>query len=188
MQYISLLEKALRFAAVAHKHQTRKSSDVPYIYHPFAVFAILQHYHYPTNWCITALLHDTLEDTTTTNQQLIENFGEEISRLVRQTSEPDHAKAPWIDRKTHTINFLRSADLPVKIIACADKLHNLHSVQHDLLLVGDLVWQRFNEGKDMQQWYHENILANIQQNVKPLDDHPIISEYEKLISKIFHNA
>lgn len=188
MSYNHLLEKALRFAAIAHKNQTRKSSEIPYFYHPVAVFSILQQHRYPMSWCIAALLHDTLEDTTTTKEQLRRNFGEDICLLVQQTSEPDHNNASWIERKTHTINFLRSAKVPIKIIACADKLHNLHSIKYDLDAIGDRIWEKFNEGRNKQRWYHECILDSLQSNGLSPKDHPILDEYKSLIDAVFTNS
>ncbi len=185
MLYTSLLEKALRFAAVAHKTQTRKSSDVPYFYHPFAVFSMLQHYNYPIDWCIAALLHDTLEDTATTESEIEDTFGAAILQLVRQASEPEHDNAPWIERKTHTISFLKDAALPAKIIACADKLHNLHSILFDIDVLGETVWRRFNQGKKMQRWYHESVYTSLCENIADEGEHPILAEYRELIKQVF---
>ena len=183
--YDLLFEKALRTAAIAHKQQTRKGSEIPYIYHPFAVSTLLMRYQYPNDWCIAALLHDTLEDTDIDEAYLEKEFGDRILQLVKSCSEPNHDTASWEKRKEHTIQFLRSAPLPVKIISCADKLHNLHSIVYDMHEIGDQLWARFNRGKSQQQWYHQNIASSLKENVTPLSDHPILNEYEHIISKVF---
>lgn len=185
MSYSPIFEKALRFAAIAHKNQSRKNSDLPYIYHPFAVSTILHHFKYPLEWRVAALLHDTIEDTDKTATDIEQNFGRHIMDLVIGCSEPEHNNASWEDRKKHTINFLTTADLPVKIIACADKIHNLHSILYDHNIAGDKVWLRFNRGKQAQKWYHENLLTSLFLNVKNPQNHKIFTEYETLISQIF---
>ena len=78
---IQLIEKAYDFALSAHKSQRRHSGD-PYISHPLAVADILLSLKLDTSTIVTGLLHDTLEDTLTTENELKDEFGEEVLKLV----------------------------------------------------------------------------------------------------------
>ena len=72
---MDMVEKAIIFAAKAHKNQTRKGTDIPYITHPFAVGMILQKAKCSEEVIAAGILHDTLEDTETTFKDLTEVFG-----------------------------------------------------------------------------------------------------------------
>ncbi len=181
----SLLEKALRMAACAHRNQTRKGSDTPYIYHPFAVGLLLQKYGYPTEWIIAGLLHDTVEDTGMSLEELRREFGAEIAGLVESCSEPDHHTLPWHERKAHTVAFLRTAPHPVKVITCADKLHNLSSILYDIHLIGDSIWQRFNTGREQQEWYYRAIDSSLRDNLELTARRDIFDAYSRTVEEIF---
>ncbi|SVE45411.1 uncharacterized protein METZ01_LOCUS498265, partial [marine metagenome] len=75
------LNRAYTFAMHAHSHQKRASGE-PYFSHPLEVANILTNYKLDTQSIITALLHDTIEDTAVTSEEISEQFGEEIARLV----------------------------------------------------------------------------------------------------------
>ena len=75
------LNRAYVFAMKAHGAQTRASGD-PYFSHPLEVAGILTNYHLDTASIITALLHDTIEDTEATTEEITELFGEEVAQLV----------------------------------------------------------------------------------------------------------
>ena len=82
-----MIRKALEYAAVYHKEGVRKGSNVPYIVHPFEVALILQENGMEEKIIVAGLLHDTLEDTELTAEQLKEEFGEDILQLVLGASE-----------------------------------------------------------------------------------------------------
>ena len=75
------LNRAYVFAMKAHGAQKRASGD-PYFSHPLEVAGILTNYHLDTASIITALLHDTIEDTETTQEQLEEHFGKQVAEIV----------------------------------------------------------------------------------------------------------
>lgn len=153
-------DSAIEFAAVAHRDQVRKGSDIPYISHPYGVAMILQQAKCKEEVVIAALLHDTLEDTDTTEEDIRSRFGSEVLRLVQGASEPDKS-APWEERKQHTLDFLKSADLPLRQLSCADKLHNLRSTRRDFEAHGDAVWRRFNRGYEQQKWYYTSLVESL---------------------------
>lgn len=152
-----LIDKAARFAAVKHDGQYRKGTNIPYITHPFGVAMILMEESQSEKLVVAALLHDTLEDTEATEEELFRNFGEEILMLVMAASEPDKSQA-WEIRKQHTIDELPHHSIDALNLILADKLHNLRSVQTDALKHGSGIWNRFNRGKREQCWYYMGII------------------------------
>ncbi|MEH7483502.1 HD domain-containing protein [Neobacillus drentensis] len=121
---MSVIQKAISFAAKAHKNQYRKSTDIPYITHPFAVGMLLQEAKCTDAVVAAGILHDTIEELT-------EHFGVQIANLVRVASEHDKS-LPWSQRKQHTIDMLKDANLEEIKVITADKLHNLTTIKVDL--------------------------------------------------------
>ena len=141
-----LIEKAMKFAAIKHEGQMRKGTNIPYIIHPFGVALILQKAKQRDEVIAAGLLHDTLEDTNTTEIELCEHFGEEVLKLVQAASEPDKSLS-WEERKNHTILSLPHRSNEEITLIIADKLHNLRSIQEDIEREDDQVWSRFKRGK-----------------------------------------
>lgn len=83
---MNIIDQAINFAAMAHNGQTRKSTSIPYISHPFAVGMILQKMKYAEEVIAAGILHDTLEDTSTMFDDLVEHFGIRVAKLVLATS------------------------------------------------------------------------------------------------------
>src|SRR3989304_6852558 len=93
---------AIVFAAKAHACQFRKGTTVPYIIHPVGVARILIEYGCPEDIVIAGLLHDTIEDTAVTLEDIQKEFGDDIAGIVRGATEPNKKDA-WEDRKKHTL-------------------------------------------------------------------------------------
>ena len=178
---MSMIEKAIIFAAKAHKNQTRKGTDIPYITHPFAVGMILQKALCSEEVIAAGILHDTLEDTETTFKDLAETFGVRVANLVQAASEDDKSR-PWEVRKQHTIEGLKAATLEETQIIAADKLHNLTSIQADLNLYGETIWQRFNRGKRDQHWYYASIVKAL---ASRKNEFKLIQELEEVVKDVF---
>ncbi len=181
-----LLEKAIRLACRAHRGQMRKGSNIPYVSHPFAVALKLQQGGFPESWVIAGLLHDTLEDTEVTLSEIREQFGQEIADIVVGCSEPDHRKKPWEARKHHTLEYLRTAPIAVKVVTCADKLHNLQTILFDSESLGEDIWHRFNRDKQMQEWYYRGLVKSLYENLKPEEHFPIFAEFAQLVDSVFN--
>ncbi|RUL85522.1 HD domain-containing protein [Tautonia sociabilis] len=145
------LDLALRSAALWHDGQRRKASPVPYVQHPMAVALILDRLGFDEDVVIAALLHDAVEDTDASLDQVRERFGDRVAELVGHCSEqkrdPQGNPRPWADRKRDHLEALRSAPMEARAIVLADKLHNLQSIAADLA-AGGPVWDRFNAGRD----------------------------------------
>src|SRR3954468_18012863 len=157
---MDIIEQAINFAAKAHKEQTRKSTDIPYITHPFAVGMRLQKAKCTDEVIAAGILHDTLEDTSATYEELTEQFGAPIANLVHAASEHDKSLS-WETRKQHTIDRLKEASLEEIQVITADKLHNLTSIHADLEEHGEKIWERFNRGKHDQHWYYSSIVKEL---------------------------
>lgn len=178
---MNTIEKAINFAAKAHRNQKRKGTDIPYITHPFAVGMYLQKANCSEEVIAAGILHDTLEDTETTYNGLKEVFGDHIANLVLAASENDKS-LPWEIRKQHTIEALKEASIEEVQVIVADKLHNLKSIRTDLSENGDSIWQRFNRGKRDQHWYYASIVSALyNRKIQCL----MIDELEKEVIAVF---
>lgn len=157
---MELIEKALQIASRAHEGQYRKQTDIPYIAHPVAVGMLLLRAGYEAELVAAGILHDTVEDTAVTIEMIEQEFGPKIAEIVSGCSEPDKS-LPWKERKEHTIQFLRTAPEEIRVVVCADKLHNIRSIIDDYELYGEQVWERFNAGKQQQEWYYRNVVESL---------------------------
>src|SRR3989339_205196 len=142
-----LIFKAIEIATKTHAGQFRKSTRIPYIVHPLNVAKILATNNATTEQIIAGILHDTVEDTELTLQEIKNQFGNNIAEIVEGCSEPNKDDT-WENRKQHTIKFLKTAYFDIKIVSCADKLNNITDMNDDYLILGEEFWNRFNSSKD----------------------------------------
>lgn len=157
-----MIQKAAEFAAMAHKGTMRKGSQIPYIYHPMEVAVIVAQLTSDPEVIAAAYLHDVLEDTPTTPEELGAAFGRRILELVQ--SETEDKSLSWRERKEATVRRIASASLETKILTLGDKLSNMRDTARDYLVVGDAVWLRFHEtNREQHRWYLEGILKGLSQ-------------------------
>ncbi|MCD8221673.1 MAG: HD domain-containing protein [Clostridiales bacterium] len=155
-----MIRKAVAFAAKAHEGAVRKGSGIPYIYHPMEVALVVSMMTKDEAIIAAAYLHDVLEDTPVTAEEIRAAFGCRVLELVSQETE-DKSRS-WRERKGHTIEHVKTASREVKILTLADKVCNLRATARDYLATGDQVWERFNEKrKSMQQWYYRGLLESL---------------------------
>jgi guanosine-3',5'-bis(diphosphate) 3'-pyrophosphohydrolase len=129
----SLLNRAYVFAMRAHGPQKRASGD-PYFSHPLEVAGILTDLRMDTATIATALLHDTVEDTDTTIQQVHESFGPEVAGLVDGVTKLSQLEV-FSERTQQAENFRKlmlamSNDIRVLLVKLADRLHNMRTLSH----------------------------------------------------------
>ena len=126
---LALLLKALAFAAHKHRDQRRKDAEAsPYINHPIALADVLVNEGGVTDVEVlcAALLHDTVEDTDTTHQELAGAFGSRIARIVAEVSD-DKALSKE-ERKRLQVEHAASISAEAKLVKLADKICNLRDV------------------------------------------------------------
>lgn len=179
---MNLIEKALQVAAKAHDHQYRKKTDIPYITHPAGVGMILMKAGYDEELIAAGILHDTVEDTTLTLKDIETIFGLKIAKIVEGCSEPDKT-LPWEERKKHTIEYLKTAPFEIRVVVCADKLHNIRSINDDYEQIGEDVWTKFKRGKDKQKWYYTNVLASLELE----SSFDMLEELKIEMNRLFHD-
>lgn len=158
----------------------RKGSRIPYIYHPMEVALKVSLMTSDEEVIAAAYLHDVLEDTSCTEQELTELFGPRVTMLV--LSETEDKTKSWHERKAATIEHLKAAPREVKLLALADKVCNLHATARDHLVIGDQVWERFREKrKSSHQWYFRGLLDSLSE----LSDEPAYQELQRLYDRVF---
>lgn len=161
----ALLNKAIIFAVEEHAGQVRKGTDLPYIVHPLEVMTILGAMHVDAEVMAAGVLHDTVEDTGATIDDIKANFGDRVAELVQGHTE-DKSKS-WEERKKEALEELRDAPFDLKCLVMADKLSNMRAIARDYRQIGDKVWERFSRPKDKQAWYYAGgvkALESMQEN------------------------
>ena len=147
--YPPLVARAARFAAVAHAQQTRKGSGEPYVTHPLGVAAILAGAGHAgdAELLAAACLHDVLEDTAVSPDDLAAAFPRRVCELVAGLTERKRdaagEKIPWETRKAEHRRRLAAGGADLRALALADKLHNLRSLELDLE-ANPAAWSLFN--------------------------------------------
>ncbi|MDR1017517.1 MAG: HD domain-containing protein [Lachnospiraceae bacterium] len=176
-----LINKATAFATKAHEGQLRKGTLRPYIVHPIEVGDIVASITSDEEIIAAAILHDTIEDTDTTEEDIRREFGDRVASMVALESE-DKSKT-WFERKKHTIDMIPVEPLEVQIIALADKLSNIRDINRDYPVVGEELWNRFRmKDKEMIGWYYKGVRDSLEPRFK---DCEAFKEYCRLIEVSF---
>jgi (p)ppGpp synthase/HD superfamily hydrolase len=130
--YSYKVEQAIRASSILHQDQLRMGSlPLPYISHLMAVVLILSDYTQNEDIIVAAFLHDTLEDTDYTVEELREDFGGPVAELVLTLTEPKSAgnvKLTWLERKKAYIKQLKQGSQEALMISAADKAHNFRTI------------------------------------------------------------
>jgi len=130
---VGLIERAYQFSAEAHKEQ-RRQSGIPYVTHPIEVALILTQLRMDVHTIAGALLHDTIEDTGATEDQIAQAFGAEVAVLVNGVTKLN--KLEFGSREEHQAESFRkmvlamAKDIRVILIKLADRLHNLRTLEY----------------------------------------------------------
>ena len=161
---MELVSEAIAFAVRAHDGMRRKKSNAPYILHPMEAAVIVGSMTDDHNVIAAAVLHDVVEDTDVTIEEIEEKFGKRVRELVASETEDKRAELPpsetWRIRKEESLADLkRTDDIGVVMVWLGDKLANMRAIYRDHKAEGDAMWQRFNQ-KDVneQAWYYGSIV------------------------------
>jgi len=163
--YSCRLNAAAVLAAKAHAGQTRKRTDIPYIFHPFQVALILDRHGFSEDLVLAGLLHDVLEDTETPADDIKLPFGDEVLRLVQavtERKEENGRKRPWRIRKEEQLAHLMQGDRSIAALKAADALHNIRTLLEDLQTHGVDTMGRFNASLAETIWYYRNVADTAQ--------------------------
>jgi len=152
---MSNILKAYDFAKKKHEGQFRKGTSIPYIVHPYEVYKLAKEFTDDENILIAALLHDTIEDTDTTKDEIALLFNEEVANMV------DNLSIKWCDswkeEKIRYINSIANSNDKVKFIKACDLCCNLSDMHNDYLKIQNKVWEKFNADYKTLKWYYNSI-------------------------------
>lgn len=176
------LNHAIEFAVESHAGGTRKGTNKPYIVHPLEVLTILARMNADIPTMIAGVLHDTVEDTEVTTEEIRGKFGDEVAELVAAHSE-DKSKT-WEERKAAAIEELASASYKHRLVVFADKLANLRDLAADYDKLGDEVFARFNRGKEQQAWYYGGMVDSL----KDLKDDRNAARYYRELCELYQEV
>ncbi len=183
-----LLDRAIVFAVRAHAGTERRGKGFPYIVHPMEAMEIVATMTPDQELLAAAALHDTVEDTDVTVEQIRAEFGERIASLVAAESdafvEGVSDEDSWHDRKKAAIDRLAKAPHDAKIVALGDKLSNMRAIARDYAVQGNALWNLFHAKDPKDHAWHYRGLAD---SLRELQDTFAFREFEDLINQVFGN-
>ena len=181
-----LLDRAIIFAVKAHAGTERRGKGYPYIVHPMEAVEIVSTMTKDQELLAAAALHDTVEDTDVTVEQIREEFGDRVASLVADESDEMPAgvseEDSWHSRKQAAIDRLAKASHDAKIVALGDKLSNMRAIARDYAVKGDALWNIFHAKDPKDHEWHYRGLAN---SLKELEDTFAYQEFVNLIDQVF---
>ena len=181
-----LLDRAIIFAVKAHAGTERRGKGFPYIVHPMEAMEIVATMTPDLELLAAAALHDTVEDTDVTVEQICQEFGERVASLVAAESdvvmEGISEEDSWHARKQAAIDRLAKAPHDAKIVALGDKLSNMRAIARDYDVQGDKLWSLFHTKDPNEHEWHYRGLAN---SLRELSDTFAFKEFETLINQVF---
>ncbi len=169
MNHTPQIKKAIQFAARKHHGQMRLETEpLPYITHLFSVALLVAEDGASDDVVTAALLHDTLEDTPTTREEIVAAFNEHVAELVEAVSEKKNL--PWKERKEDYLANLKTAPADAVLIATADKIDNIESKIEAYRKEGATLLNRWKQPSSEYLWYHGEALRIAQAR---LPEHPL---------------
>jgi len=174
-------EQAKQFAYKAHKGMKRKGKELPFTYHLELVNKILKTLTDDDNILAAGWLHDVIEDTPITLEELKKEFNDELCYYVEL--ETEDKSLSWKERKLKQIQELKENKSEVVLIAYSDKIANLTEMANDYKLIKDELWNRFNRGKEEQYWYYLEFYKVFKAN--KFISKEKLKEYEMLLNSLF---
>ncbi|MBO4567169.1 MAG: bifunctional (p)ppGpp synthetase/guanosine-3',5'-bis(diphosphate) 3'-pyrophosphohydrolase [Bacteroidales bacterium] len=193
----AVLDRAIIFAVKAHSGTERRGKGYPYIVHPMEAVEIVSTMTKDQELLAAAALHDTVEDTDVTIEQLREEFGDRVADLVASEtdqipglagndvmagSDRPSEEETWHARKQAAIDRLAKASREAKMVALGDKLSNMRAIARDYAVQGDALWSIFHAKDPKDHEWHYRGLAEA---LKELDGTVAYQEFVKLINQVF---
>lgn len=180
------LYKAYTYAAKAHVGQLRKKTEIPYIAHIITTMNYAIELTKDIEVLQAAILHDTVEDTCVTLDDLKKEFGDRVACLVETETENKRrnmlASQTWEIRKRETIEHLKKASLDTKVIVLADKTANLESIVKEQRHISGNIWKKFNQpDKAKQEWY----FRAIREQLIEFENTSVIKAFDSYLENLF---
>ncbi len=181
-----LLDRAIVFAVKAHHNTERRGKGFPYIVHPMEAVEIVATITPDQELLAAAALHDTIEDTDITVDDLRQEFGNRVAELVEAESdkfaEGVSEEDSWHERKQAAIDRLRQAPHDAKIVAMGDKLSNMRAIARDYAIKGDELWKIFHvTDKASHEWHYRGLADSLSE----LSNTFAYKEFISLINQVF---
>ena len=179
----TFFDKAVKYAVDAHQGTERRGKGYPYIIHPMEAASIVASITNDQEMLAAAILHDTVEDTDVTIEQIREHFGDRVAELVQHETAPLDESLTWREKKTAQIDQLAGSSYESKIVALGDKLSNMRGIAWDYRKMGDEVWKLFHapNGKADVEWYYRLLGKTMSE----LSETIAYQEFENLLEEVF---
>lgn len=203
----AVLDRAILFAVRAHAGTERRGKGYPYIVHPLEAVEIVATMTSDQELLAAAALHDTVEDTEVTVEQIRAEFGDRVASLVADETDqlpgqagndappvtdgsssvmagPDRPseEETWHARKQAAIDRLAGASRDAKMVALGDKLSNMRAIARDYAVQGDALWNLFHAKDPKEHAWHYRGLADA---LRELAGTFAYQEFENLINQVF---
>ena len=162
------IEEAIIYATVMHQGKVRKLVGTPYILHPLEVAQILATMTSDQDVITAGILHDIVEDTDGTLEEIEKRFGERVASMIASESETDYPGEQhdenWKRRKEDSLKILKNTDdNGVRMLWLADKLANIRSQAGAYSEQGEKMWENFNQrDPKMQHWYYRTVAEQLE--------------------------
>ena len=185
----SLLDRAIIFAVKAHAGTERRGKGFPYVVHPMEAVSIVATMTADQELRAAAALHDTVEDTDVTVEDIKAEFGPRIASIVADESDTIDASVPeedsWVGRKQAAIDKLARASHEAKMVALGDKLSNMRAIARDYQQQGDALWNLFHvKERSLHEWHYRGLAESL----KELSDTFAYQEFLFLINQVFNGS
>ena len=187
---MTVFDEAIRFAVEAHGGMTRRRTSAPYILHPLEAAVIAGTMTTDEEVLAAAVLHDTVEDTAVTIEEIRERFGDRVAELVLSETENKYPEIPklesWRRRKEESLEKLHQAEDPgVKLLWLGDKLSNMRSFFRAWRISGNTIWESFNQKDPAQQaWYYRTIVELL----SDLKGYEAWQEFKYMVDAVFEGV
>lgn len=168
------INKAVTFAAKAHDGQYRRTGNkAPYISHCFQVGLILSRAGFSEEIVMAGILHDIVEDTPVSLEDIENEFGENVASIVAGVTVSN--SLPFKERRLLQVKILSSASAEIKAVKTADLVHNI-SEKILAIKAGENIWPFFDNNFEEAVWGYKELLGALKNNWS----HPLLEEFEVL--------
>ncbi len=170
------LNRAMQIAATRHHPHTYKYNDSqPQISHLNFVDNVLQYYHFDEDTIIAGILHDTVEDTDLTLQEIKKEFGTNVSRIVAEVTFDQNS--PWEERQFTMQHRMKTASPAARAVKCADIFHHLVLFHDQSQLDNNTIYKQYSPEKVI--WKYDSLIRSIGTGW----GHPILEKIKELLAE-----